>query len=149
MFYITGFGCRLDTRFENLNESRMNARVAKALADVAHIPIMGLAKLRALPEAQDYDSGIYFLWANTTLLYIGKSRNLSRRAYEQRTLKRYAPFQIGERSKPIPYDLMTCLVLENDPVCSPGLDLKLQAYERAYIAAYEPPYNEDEWLGTT
>lgn len=127
----------------------MNSRVADALAEVAHIPILGLADLRALPEAKDYESGIYFLWAGDTLLYIGKSRNLSTRAYEQRTLRRYAPFQAGDRAKPIPFDRMTCLVLETGVECSPELDFNLRAYERAYIAAYEPPYNEDHMLGQT
>jgi len=61
----------------------MNPRIAKTIADVAHIPILGLDELRVLPTPQDFDSGIYFLWAGDHLLYIGKSRNLREREYYQ------------------------------------------------------------------
>ena len=120
-----------------------NERIAKDIAAVAHIPILGLAELRALPGPAQFDSGIYFLWEGDRLLYIGKSRNLCTREYYQSRLKRYAPFQTSERAKPIPYDRMTCLVLENGIECSRELDMNLRNYERAYIAAYETPYNED------
>lgn len=126
-----------------------NERVLKAYADVAHLHVLSLAEMRALPGPQQFDSGIYFLWDGDQLLYIGKSRDLCGRLYYQHCLKRYAPFQHSERAKPIPYDRMTCLVLENDPVCSRELDAKLQSYERAYIAAYETPFNVDHLNGFT
>lgn len=121
----------------------MNPRVAKGQAEVAHIPVLSLDQMRALPGPAEFDSGIYFLWAGEHLLYIGKSRNLCTRQYYQSCLKRYAPFQTSERAKPIPYDRMTCLVLENGIECSRELDTNLRDYERAYIASYETPYNED------
>lgn len=121
----------------------MNPRFEKARAECAHIQVLALADMRALPGPEEFDSGIYFLWAGDALLYIGKSRNLCTRAYYQRTLSKYAPFQTSDRAKPIPYDRMTCLVLENGIECSRELDTNLRDHERAYIAAYETPYNED------
>jgi hypothetical protein len=126
-----------------------NPRVLAAYASVAHLAVLSLPEMRALPGPKEFDSGIYFLWSGDHLLYIGKSRNLCQREYYQQTLKRYAPFQESTRAKPIPYDRMTCLVLENDIVCSRELDTNLRNYERAYIAAYETPYNEDYLNGFT
>jgi hypothetical protein len=121
----------------------MNTRFEQARAECAHIQVLSLDAMRALPGAQEYDSGIYFLWEGERLLYIGKSRNLSVREYYQSRLRRYAPFQTSDRAKPVPYDRMTCLVLESGIECSRELDTNLRNYERAYIAAYETPYNED------
>lgn len=115
----------------------------------AHIPILPLEQLVELPGPEEYDSGIYFLWAGKALVYIGKSKNLCNRLYYQRTLNRAEPFQVGTKAKAIPFDRMTCLVLENGIVCSPQLEANLQAYERAYLAAYEPIYNQDYQDGVT
>lgn len=120
----------------------MNDWVAKTRAQYAHIPILSIAELSALPGPAEYDSGIYFLWAGDALIYIGKSRNLCNRLYHLLSVNRYAPFQAG-RVKPIPFERITCLALETGIECSRNLDFNLQSYERAYIAAYEPPYNED------
>lgn len=127
----------------------MTLRVEEAKATAKRVPILGLDQLRALPGPKEYDSGIYFLWGGPALLYIGKSRNLLSREYEQRTWKRYAGLHKSDRAKPLPYDRFTCLVLETGLVCSPGLDLILRTYERAYIATYDPPYNEDYNFGFT
>lgn len=115
----------------------------------AHIPIKSLEELRALPGPQEYDSGVYFLWADNALIYIGRSRNLCQRMFYQKTLNRHAPFQISIKAKPIYFDAMTCLVLESGTECSPHLDINLRDYERAYIAAYEPAHNQDYQDGVT
>jgi hypothetical protein len=115
----------------------------------SHIRVLSLEELRALPGPAEFDSGIYFLWRTNELVYIGKSRNLCQRAYYQATVNRYAPFHVSRTAKPIAFDCMTCLVLENDIVCSPDLDAKLAAHERAYLAAYSPLYNCDQQNGFT
>jgi hypothetical protein len=111
--------------------------------------ILSLEELRALPGPVEYDSGIYFLWKGQDLLYIGRSRNLCSREYYQATVNRYYPFHHSQTAKYIPADRMTCLVLENGIECSRELDSNLSTYERAYIAAYEPPYNYDNGSGFT
>ena len=116
---------------------------------LGHIPILSLEDMRKLPEAQEFDSGIYFLWREGELLYVGKSRDLCDRFARQQRLNRHAPFQTSRSAKEIPSDLMTCLVVENGQYCSEGLDYKLRDLERAYIAAYEPPYNHHGQNGGT
>lgn len=116
---------------------------------LAHVEIFPLEVMRILPAAEEYDSGVYFLWSGNELLYVGKSRNLGQREYYQQTVNRYFPFQQSTTAKYIPADLMTCLIVESGIECSPRLDGKLKELERAYIATYEPPYNVDYRNGFT
>lgn len=121
----------------------------KMLQQLAHIQILPLDEMRKLPEAQEFDSGVYFLWQGEELLYVGKSRNLSDRMTRQARVNRMIAFQTSRSAKYIPSDRHTCLVVESDPVCSPMLDYTLRDLERAYIAFYEPPYNYDGQNGGT
>ena len=107
----------------------------------AHVPILSLEEMYALPESQEYDSGIYFLWYQQGLVYIGKSRNLEVRAGYQAYVNRGTHHSIT--AKVIPHDKRTCLVLESGIVASPRLDGTLTSYERAYIARYRPYFNLD------
>ena len=116
---------------------------------LAHVEVFPLDVLRILPAAEEFDSGVYFLWAEEALIYVGKSRNLCGREYYQKTVNRYYPFQQSTTAKYIPADLMTCLIVHSGVECPPRLDGRLQELERAYIAAYEPAYNVDYRNGFT
>lgn len=118
-------------------------------AKLAHVEIFPLPVLRLLPGPEEYDSGVYFLWEGDVLLYVGKSRNLCDRALRQHQVNRAFPFQESQTAKYIPADCMTCLIVESGIECSPRLDGRLRELERAYIAAYEPPYNADWRNGFT
>lgn len=115
----------------------------------AHIPIRPLHELYALPEPEEYDSGVYFLWAGNQLLYIGKSRNICNRLYYQQLVNKNHMFHSSPTDKVIPFDKITCKVLEHDMVCCPCLDGNLEAYERAYLSFYKPPFNCDTQNGFT
>jgi len=108
-----------------------------------HIPIMSLEQLRALPEPQEMESGIYFLWLGETLQYIGKSRDILGRQCYQQLVNRTGVFHTSTTAKQIPYDRITAKVLERGFEVCPCLDGNLQAYERAYLAHYDTPYNFD------
>lgn len=117
----------------------------------AHIEIKPIEELRALPEAEQYDSGIYFLWGGhegTELLYIGKSRTILDRI-QRLTQARRAGALYASTHKAVPFDRHTALVLEKGMFAAPDLDTKLRLHERAYINAYEPPYNIDRASGLT
>jgi hypothetical protein len=113
----------------------------------AHVAIKTLDELHALPEAQEFDSGVYFLWRGSDLLYIGKSRGLQGRQCYQDTVNKNFAFHQSSTAKLIPYDRMTCLVLFNGPVKPWTLDGELEAHERAYIAEYRPGFNMDMQAG--
>lgn len=118
-------------------------------ADYSEVPILSIEEMYALPEAKEYDSGVYFLWYRGGLVYIGKSRNLLGRAYYQHGVNRANGLMQSTTAKVIPHDKMTCLVLHNGFEIPGWLDGKLTAYERAYFAAYEPYFNEDHQAGFT
>lgn len=108
------------------------------------IDILPLEALRALPEAGEFDSGIYFLWQGDELRYIGKSENVRSRFAAQLQTNRFHGLRGSYRLRPIPCDRHTCLVLHNDPYIESRAKLEgdLKRHERAYIAHYEPPDNE-------
>jgi hypothetical protein len=108
-----------------------------------HIPIMSLAELRTLPEPQEFDSGVYFLWEGEQLQYIGKSRDILGRSYYQTLVNRNFEYHVSTTAKRIPFDRITCWVIERGPIACPCLAGNLEAYERAYLAHYETPYNFD------
>lgn len=114
----------------------------------AGIEILPLEQLRALPEADEFDSGIYFLWRGDELLYIGKSRTITDRIQRLTQARRGSPLYRSTH-KAVPFDRHTALVLEKGQFAEPGLDTKLQLHERAYINAYRPPYNIDRASGLT
>lgn len=113
----------------------METWVEKMARVYAHIPILSLDKLRKLPECDDFDAGVYFLWLKDDLQYIGKSTQICYRLQLQEQGNRYGGI------KHIPFDRHTCIVVESGRLRSPGLDDKLQPLERAYIAHYQPPFN--------
>lgn len=114
----------------------------------AHIPILPLEELRKLPEAVQFDSGIYFLWSGDDLLYIGRSRNILDRQ-QRLTQARRGGALYQSTHKAVPFDRYTALVLSKGMEVEPGLDTKLRLHERAYINAYQPPYNIDMASGLT
>lgn len=115
---------------------------AQILADLkARYPILSLDDLRKLPEAEEYDAGVYFLWHGDQLQYIGKSSHVLNRLVYQQQVNRYAPFQQSRSAVMIPHDRHTCLVLDKSRYRDPHVDAKLQDVERLYIGTYETPYN--------
>lgn len=118
--------------------------VEKMREEYAHIPIIPLEELKKLPAAGPYDSGIYFLWLNDELRYIGKSKNISSRLVLQDYANKFARLRTSLYPKPVPYDRHTCLVLDVGPFIRDGLAEDLRAHERAYIAHYTPPMNSHE-----
>lgn len=109
-------------------------RLKRELADV---PILTLDKLRSLPESGSLDGGIYFLWSEDQLQYVGKSRQICNRIAQHEWARMYP----RRRSKAIPFGRHTCIVVESGWLISDGLGEKLSRLERAYIAHYEPPFN--------
>lgn len=114
----------------------------------AHVPILPLEELAKLPEAEEFDSGIYFLWQGPRLVYVGKSKNILDRRVRMTQVNRCHVLYRSTFTA-VPHDRYTALVLEKGQFVQPGLDAKLRAYERAYINAYQPEYNEDRASGLT
>jgi hypothetical protein len=110
----------------------------------AHIPILPLDELKALPEAEEYDAGIYFLWLNDELRYIGKSSNIAGRLALQDYANKFHKLRNCKSPKPIPYDRHTCIVFEHGMIRGEEIAEKLRDHERAYIAHYTPPMNSTE-----
>lgn len=115
----------------------------------AHIPILSIDEMRELPEPQEFDAGVYFLWFKEGLTYIGKSKHICERIYIQACMNKNGHNYLGTRMTQIPFDKITCLVLQNGPTCPAGLDGLLTSHERAYIAAYLPAFNQDFQHGYT
>lgn len=109
------------------------------------VPILPIQELANLPGPEEYDAGIYFLWLDGGLIYIGRSTHLCERLYFFRTAARRNPrFDVGTaQQKVVSFDKMTCLVLQTGFETPPWLRPVLQRYERAYIAHYLPAMNED------
>jgi hypothetical protein len=126
----------------------MNELADRIASTWAHIEIKPLEELRALKEADQFESGIYFLWGSDELLYIGKSRNLPDRIQRLTQARRGSPLYLASH-KAVPFDRHTALVLAEGPIAEPGLDAILQLHERAYINAYRPPFNIDRASGLT
>lgn len=128
----------------------MSEWAARMRRELAHIPLLSLEELRCLPEAEEFDGGIYFLWLNEELVYIGKSKDISDRIVRQVQFNRHQGLLAG-KSAHIPFDRHTALVLERGPIREHAgrMDGLLQNYERAYIAHYEPRCNHLTDSGTT
>lgn len=120
----------------------------KAREQFAHIPILPLEELSKLPQAEEYDAGIYFLWDGPALVYIGKSTHICERMMRQQRINQNHVFYTG-RHRVIPHDRHTALVLEKGMFISPELRPKLMVYERAYIAHYLPAFNHPDDNGGT
>ena len=125
-------------------------RDAEILAGLKErLPLLSMAELRLLPEAEEYDSGVYFLWLENELPYIGRSHHVLERLTHQRTVNRYAPFQNGRAQIHIPFDRHTCIVLEKGFVRQPQTGAKLRDYERLYVGSYPTPYNDPNFHAFT
>jgi hypothetical protein len=112
------------------------------------VPILPLEELAKLPQAEEFDAGVYFLWQGPNLIYIGKSRNIPDRLQRQSQVNRFGLLR-NSRCKIIPHDRHTALVLEKGQFASPGLDAILWKNERAYIAHYLPAFNNPDSNGGT
>lgn len=112
-------------------------------------PLLSMDELRGLPEAEEYDAGVYFLWQDDELQYIGRSHHILERLTHQKTVNRYAPFQNGRAQIYIPFDRHTCIVLEKGFVRQPRTPAILRDYERLYIGTYPTPYNNPNFHAFT
>lgn len=127
----------------------LNQWVERAKVKYAHIPILSIEEMLVLPEPQEFDAGVYFCWLKGGLTYIGKSKHICERLYIQDCMNKNGHNYSGIRAKPVEWDRVTCIVLETGFECSPRLPGLLTQYERAYIAAYQPFYNQDYQDGFT
>lgn len=115
----------------------------------SRLTVLSLDELRALPEADEYDAGVYFLWLGDELQYIGKSSHILERLAKQGYVNKYAPFQNGKSQVAIPHDRHTCLVLEKGFVRSERTRGQMQELERLYIGTYPTPYNDPNFHAFT
>ena len=115
--------------------------VERMKRECAHIKVLPFEEIKALPEAGEFDGGIYFLWKGDTLQYIGKSMHVGERLTHHDWAFTYAKFR-SNKTNPIPYDRHTCLVMCGGRI-KEGDWIKpiLRDHERAYIAHFKPPYN--------
>ena len=94
------------------------------------VTVMTMAELRALPrEAPDIGSGIYFLWNDDELVYIGMARNIADRVIGH---KRAAMgFRTGKK---IEFNSYSFFLWDDEPW--------MHEVELLYILAYRPRFNE-------
>lgn len=118
----------------------MNEYVERLKRSSVGVPILPIEELRRLPDAEDYDSGLYFLWIGDELRYVGKSENLKGRKQRRVQMNRVNGWI---RNRPIQFDRYTCLILHSSPYIENRGEFEgmLKRYERAYIAHYQPPDN--------
>jgi excinuclease UvrABC nuclease subunit len=90
---------------------------------MSRIEILPIEQLRALPECGRNDAGVYFLWRDDELLYIGRSKNIHNRLLRH-------PRGV------IPFTRHTVLSIDYET-----LGWRIGLDEAAYIAHYSPPYN--------
>lgn len=126
-----------------------NDWIERAKVRYAHIPILSLEEMFALPEPQEFDGGVYFCWVNRGLTYIGKSKHICERLYIQDCMNKNGHNYSGIRAKPVLWDRVTCVVLHTGMFICPRLAGQLTEYERAYIAHYQPFFNQDYQNGFT
>jgi hypothetical protein len=96
----------------------------------AHVHVLSLEQIMALPSGIGSNAAIYFFWLEGKLQYIGKSRSLKKRMRDHR------------RDGRIRHDRCTLLEL-------PAADEVLRDHERAYIAAYPTPFNSRDYTPGT
>lgn len=113
----------------------MNARKR-----LAHVPVLSLEQMRALPEPRPQEGGVYFLWLADELRYVGRSRNILFRVEIFRSYTRYGRVTYYEMP-PMPFDRITFIALEAET--KERFHFMAKDYERAYIATYLPAYNSD------
>src|SRR6185312_428970 len=109
--------------------------------EIQAVPLLSISALRELPEAEEFDGGVYFLWLADQLQYIGKATHILERLNYQHMVNRYHKFQQSRSAVHIPHDRHTALVLERGRIRSDHIDFRLQQVERRYIDAYPTPFN--------
>lgn len=87
------------------------------------IQILPIEQLRMLPECGRRDAGIYFLWRDDELLYIGRAKNIHNRL-------------LRHPKGVIPFKRHTFLSIDYE-----ADGWRHGPIEAAYIAHYSPPFN--------
>jgi hypothetical protein len=104
------------------------------------VTLLTLEELRALPEAHGFDGGIYFLWADDFLQYVGMSSHVRQRMVYHAWAINGAPIR-KNKCYPVRHDRHTCLVLETGRIKEPEALDRFRSLEAEYIKEYMPPYN--------
>jgi hypothetical protein len=110
---------------------------------LGHIKVLSLDEMRLLPPVGPYDAGVYFLWLQDELQYVGKSKQVSERIAQQGRALRHNALTLGRRG--IPHDRYTALRVEDGR----RLEWDLRDLEQIYIATYEPPFNTADMFACT
>lgn len=108
--------------------------------ELSHVEIFPIEVLRILPACEDFDAGIYFLWKDDALQYIGKSRQICNRLVMHDHANATGHLW-AKKPNAVPYDCYTCLIVDSGRLHDRNLDNRLKPLERAYIAHYQPPFN--------
>ena len=128
----------------------MNNWLERITQESAHVPILPLEDLAKLPSvAGDYDAGVYFLWKDGTLQYIGKSRNIPDRINRHIRYLGHGRMTLVKYQEAVPFDRYTCIVVANSMFKTPEIDRQLTEIERAYIVAYPTEFNPMGYAYTT
>lgn len=116
---------------------------AVALADIPVLPLELVRRLPGADDCQEYDAGVYFLWLDDNLQYIGMSKQICNRINMHEYAKRVGDSVISGH-KTIPFDSYTFLLCERGNAFNVprAIRERLQTFERAYIAHFQPPFNE-------
>lgn len=107
---------------------------------LAHIPILSLEELRALPDPQPKEGGVYFLWRENALVYVGRARSVLWRSEFFLSQARYSRVRYYQQA--IQFDRITLLKFDDD-LSKEAFHFATKDYEHAYIAQYLPEYNSD------
>lgn len=114
----------------------------RVLQSCDHILVLTLDELRRLPQAKPGQAGVYFLWHEDELQYVGQSIDVSARLNAHHLNRRYGTGGIRNRAaNAIQHNSHTCLVLALDRPTAHLIKPKLREYESLYIATYVPPKN--------
>lgn len=106
--------------------------------------ILSLEALMALPDAEDGYAGIYFLWLDGNLQYVGQSRSVANRITQHHWNYMYG----AQRAQPVArirFDKSTYLELDRSPYLDRDglrkLGKLLIDTEALYVNAYRTPFN--------
>lgn len=108
---------------------------------LAHVPLLSLEQLRALPEPRPKEGGVYFLWRGDELVYVGRSQNVLWRVEIFRSNARYSRVSYYSAMPRMIFDRITLQKFELPSF--EAFHYTTMDYEHAYIATYLPPYNAD------
>lgn len=109
--------------------------------------VLSMDAIKALPDDQEC-RGVYFLWDDDTLQYIGQSMQIGNRVVAHERNYIFGIFR-ATPPKRIKFNRVTCLSMDKRPFAATReierLRNRMLLIERAYIEKYRPPFNT-EWF---